>query len=299
MLTSDSVIQARASNLMSVNVFDDVRRRSIAKHPLQQQLRLMEDDEEPLWTPVHSVPSKLVGQRSLRRMTSASEHMGKYAYHSTTAAAKQSVVKYEVQELMLHAIAQTAVTTFDTSSLEILAQDGYTIDQCGQLRAKTFVYAENLRYRCSHQVSTFQTGLGCVWVRTTTMFHSSGSGKKPKQPQTIRSLVLYPTEWLRFIGIQSGIEIVTASAGRSWLYNINMTVTRAVPEDSLIFELCSTGQTRAVEALLEKGMASVVDTSPKGWKPLHVRLSMHSFRPKSLTLSSLRQLQVTYSCANC
>ena len=95
------------------------------------------------------------------------------------------------------------------------------------------------------------------------------------------------------MGIQGGIEVVTASAGRSWLYNINMTVTRAVPEDSLIFELCSTGQTRAVEALLEKGMASVVDTSPRGWKPLHVRYNMRFLRHELLTLSSLRPLQVT------
>lgn len=72
------------------------------------------------------------------------------------------------------------------------------------------------------------------------------------------------------MGIRNGLEAVVASGGRSWLFNCNITVTRPVPDDSLIFELCRTGQTRAVEALLEKGMASVVDTSPKGWKPLHV-----------------------------
>ncbi|KAF3034602.1 hypothetical protein E8E12_004361 [Didymella heteroderae] len=83
---------------------------------------------------------------------------------------EHSSIGFGVHELMLHAIAQTAVTTFDSTSMEIFAQDGYTIDKC---------------------------------------------------------------------------------------------------EDSLIFDLCRTGQTRAVEALLEKGMASVVDTSPKGWKPLH------------------------------
>lgn len=296
MLIVNSVIQARASSLISVNMLEDIKCRNFIEHPPHRQLYLMEDEEEPLWTSVHSVPSKLVGQRSLRRITSISESMKKHTYNHSTAISEQTVVRYEVQELMLHAIAQTAVTTFDSSSLEIFAQDGYTIDQCGQLRAKTFVYAENLRYRCSHQVSSIQTGLGCVLVRTTTMFHSSGSGKKSKQPQTIRSLVLYPTGWLRYMGIRSGIEVVTASAGRSWLYNINMTVTRAVPEDSLIFELCSTGQTRAVEALLEKGMASVVDTSPRGWKPLHVRYQMRSLvthMHELLTLSSLRQLQVT------
>ena len=70
--------------------------------------------------------------------------------------------------------------------------------------------------------------------------------------------------------IQNGLEAVVASGGRGWLFNCNITVTRRVPNDALIFELCRTGQTHAVEALSEKVMASVVDTSPKGWKPLHV-----------------------------
>ncbi|RYO31391.1 hypothetical protein AA0113_g11847 [Alternaria arborescens] len=69
--------------------------------------------------------------------------------------------------------------------------------------------------------------------------------------------------------IQNGLEAVVASGGRGWLFNCNITVTRRVPNDALIFELCRTGQTHAVEALSEKVMASVVDTSPKGWKPLH------------------------------
>jgi hypothetical protein len=61
-----------------------------------------------------------------------------------------------------------------------------------------------------------------------------------------------------------------SSAGQSWLFNCRITVTCALPGDSLIFELCRTGQTRAVQTLFDKGLASVVDTSPKGWKPLHV-----------------------------
>ncbi|KAI4630290.1 hypothetical protein J4E80_001224 [Alternaria sp. BMP 0032] len=180
-------------------------------------------------------------------------------------------IDYEVQELMLHAIAQTAVTTFDPTSLEIYSQDGYTIDECGQLRTKTFVYAENLRYRVRHHVSTIRTALGCAWLRTTTIHHDNKSSKRRRKPQIVRSLILYPTRWQQYMGIQNGLEAVVASGGRSWLFNCNITVTCPVPDDSLIFELCRTGQTRAVEALLEKGMASVVDTSPKGWKPLHVR----------------------------
>jgi hypothetical protein len=64
---------------------------------------------------------------------------------------------------------------------------------------------------------------------------------------------------------------VVSSAGQSWIFNCRITVTHALPEDSLIFDLCRTGQTRAVQTLFDKGLASVLDTSPKGWKPLHVR----------------------------
>lgn len=91
-----------------------------------------------------------------------------------------------------------------------------------------------------------------------------------ERSQCITSFVFYPTKWVQQLGIRNGIEAVMASAGQSWLFNCRLTVTRAVPEDSLIFELCRTGQTRAVEILLNKRMGSVVDTSPKGWKPLHV-----------------------------
>ena len=213
---------------------------------------------------------------------------------------ERSSIDYEVQELMLHAIAQTAVTTFEPESLEIYSQDGYTIDECGQLRTKTFVYAEKLRYRVRHHVSTIRTALGCAWLRTTTIHHDDKSSKRRRKSQIVRSLILYPTRWQQYMGIQSGIEAVVASGGRSWLFNCNITVTCPVPDDSLIFELCRTGQTRAVETLLEKGMASVVDTSPKGWKPLHVRrYSYVDNSIKDADLASLPPQQVTSSFALC
>lgn len=275
MLTTSSVLQGRSSNsVIGLKVLEGIEKRSVSKAARRGPLSLPGIENASGWTAVQSVPSKFVGQRSIRRMTSSS------AMNTPQPVGQMMIehppINFGVQELMLHAIAQTAVTTFDTESLEIFAQDGYTIDQCGQLRTKTFVYAENLQYRVKHRVSTFRTALGCAWIRTTTVHHDNKTPKKGRSSQTIRSLILYPTRWLQYMGIQSGLEAVVASAGRSWLFNCNMTVTCAVPENSLIFDLCRTGQTRAVEALLEKGMASVVDTSPKGWKPLHVsRLCWH------------------------
>ena len=262
------MIQSLSSRLPTkVKVHDEIERYGTAKAAQRDLLRSTEIDDASGWIAVQSVPSKYVGQRSLRRMkspnTATLQPLGEMLI-------KHPSIDYKVQELMLHAIAQTAVTTFESTSMEIFAQDGYTIDACGQLRTKTFVYAENLRYHVNHHVSTFRTALGCAWLRTTTLHHDNKSSKRQRKLQIIRSLILYPTRWLQYMGIQNGLEAVVASGGRSWLFNCNITVTRPVPDDALIFGLCRTGQTRAVEALLEKGMASVVDTSPKGWKPLHV-----------------------------
>ncbi|OAG13564.1 hypothetical protein CC77DRAFT_1067776 [Alternaria alternata] len=266
-LAHESVIQSLSSRLPTkVKVHDEIERYGTAKAAQRDLLRSTEIDDASGWIAVQSVPSKYVGQRSLRRMkspnTATLQPLGEMLI-------KHPSIDYKVQELMLHAIAQTAVTTFESTSMEIFAQDGYTIDACGQLRTKTFVYAENLRYHVNHHVSTFRTALGCAWLRTTTLHHDNKSSKRQRKLQIIRSLILYPTRWLQYMGIQNGLEAVVASGGRSWLFNCNITVTRPVPDDALIFGLCRTGQTRAVEALLEKGMASVVDTSPKGWKPLH------------------------------
>lgn len=171
---------------------------------------------------------------------------------------------------MLHAIRQTAVTAFEPSSLEIFAQDGYTIDCSGAVRSRTFVYSEHLRYQVCHHASSFQTAFGCVWVRTTTIKTPDSIGEEQKRAQSVTSFIFYPKRWLQLLGVRSGLEAIMASAGRSWVFNCRLTVTRAVPEDALIFELCKTGQTRAVETLLSRGLGSVVDTSPRGWKPLHV-----------------------------
>ncbi|KAH8704359.1 hypothetical protein GQ44DRAFT_820019 [Phaeosphaeriaceae sp. PMI808] len=181
----------------------------------------------------------------------------------------QTMATLKIEELMLQTIRQTAIATFESDSLEILAQDGYTMDDSGTVRTRTFVYSENLRYRVRHHMPSFQTAFGCVWIRTTVIYLSDDTGGKAGKNHSITSFVFYPTRWVKCMGIRNGLEAILASAGRSWVFNCRLAVTRAVPEDSLIFEFCRTGQTRAVQTLLKRGLGSVVDTSPKGWKPLH------------------------------
>jgi hypothetical protein len=232
-------------------------------------------------------------QRALHRASSMNDALTANALiHLNRPLCEHSQPKFHIQQLMLHAIAKTAVATFESTSLDILAQDGYMIDECGQPRAKTFVYAESLQYRIRHHVSSFRTALGHAWVRTTTIYPANDP--TTGTCQTVTSFVFYPTVWLKCLGFQRGLEAIVSSVGQSWLFNCKITVTRALPEDSLIFELCRTGQTRAVQTLFDKGLASVVDTSPKGWKPLHV--SAQTLASLSLTKDTLLLMRVSVCC---
>lgn len=189
--------------------------------------------------------------------------------HHNGRVSEECEPKYHIQQLMLREIAQeTAVATFESISLDIIAHDRYMIDDHWLPWAKTFVYAESLQYRIRHHASNVRTALGQAWIRTTTIYsaHDPAEGIS----QTVTSFVFYPTAWLKCLGFQRGLEAIVSTAGQSWLLGCRLTVTTALPEDSLIFELCRTGQTRAVETMLEKRLSSVLDTSPKGWKPLHV-----------------------------
>ena len=191
---------------------------------------------------------------------------------------EQSMMSEKVQELMLHAISQTTTATFESTSMEIFAQDGYTMDDSGVVRSKTFVYSKYLQHDVCHRVSSFRMAFGCVWVRTTTIYHSDHIAGTRGKSQSVTSFVFYPTKWAQRLGVRNGLEAIVAAGSKSWLFNCRVTLTRAVPEDALIFDLCRTGQTRAVETILSKGVGSVVDTSPKGWKPLHVSIFKRSIQ---------------------
>jgi hypothetical protein len=190
---------------------------------------------------------------------------------------QNSTTDSNIKHLMLHAIEQTAIASFESDSLEILAQDGYTVDANGSLQARTFVYSEKMRYHISHHATSFRTALGSIWIRKTIIYLPDKASRVQGRTQCVTAFIFYPMAWIQRLGIQNGLEAIITSAGRSWLFNCRLTVTRAVPEDALIFELCRTGQTRAVEILLSKGQGSVMDTSPKGWKPLHVCCFCHVY----------------------
>jgi hypothetical protein len=292
----ESVIQLPSYPVSAVNMNQKVPRRSIvgrARQCLPTSISIQSSARQQL----RNSSTLLTGQHFVYPLSAPSHDVARNALmHFERAVPEQALSNFTVQELMMRAISQTAVASFEPTSLDVLARDAYIMDECGQLRLKIFVYSESLRYRARHRAFSFRTIVGCLWLRTTTIDHTNEITGEVERSQTVTSIVFYPRRWLQLLGVRNGLEVITASAGRSWLYNCRVTVTRVMPEDSVIFGLCSAGETRAVQMLLEKGQASVVDTSPKGWKPLHVRAR---FDPPNAQLIFHAEMLTEYDVVCC
>jgi len=123
--------------------------------------------------------------------------------------------------------------------------------------------------RVCHQTSSMGVLFGSIWIRTSTLKVGDEATGSSGQAEVITSFIFYPSSWLRWFGVRSGAESnLQFSPGTGWEFNISPV--RAVPETSLIFDLCRAGNVSAVKLLLSRGDASVKDTSPQGWTPLHV-----------------------------
>lgn len=126
------------------------------------------------------------------------------------------------------------------------------------------------RSRVCHRTSSIGIMLGSIWVRISTLSVEVGSTASGERFEIITSFIFYPASWLTKVGFHYGAEASLTNSTSGWKFNFNPV--RAVPENSLLFEFCRTGNVRAVELLLERGQASLRDTSPKGWTPLHVSM---------------------------
>jgi hypothetical protein len=101
--------------------------------------------------------------------------------------------------------------------------------------------------------------------------------------------VLHPAQWLLRWGVSFGVDMAITKSIHGWKNNIR--TFRAVPDNSLIFDFCKTGNTMGVKSLLARGDASPWDTNSLGWTPLHVSLSL---RLSSLHLE-LKLIKVSLS----
>lgn len=126
-----------------------------------------------------------------------------------------------------------------------------------------------------HRTSATGVFFGSVWVRRSTLIcpgKRSAAAEESGQVEVVTSVIFYPAPWLGRIGLGGhGVEakLYRSAAPSEWKFKIS--AVRAVPDNALIFQMCRQGNIMAVRAMLQGGHASVRDTSPAGWTPLHVR----------------------------
>jgi hypothetical protein len=127
------------------------------------------------------------------------------------------------------------------------------------------------RSRTCYGTSSIGVVLGSIWIRTSTLKMAETCSISAGQLEVITSFIFYPASWLSRVGLRYGAEAnLQWSPNTGWKFNV--ATIRAVPENSHIFDFCREGNVKAVMRLIERGYASLEDTSPKGWTPLHVSL---------------------------
>jgi hypothetical protein len=85
---------------------------------------------------------------------------------------------------------------------------------------------------------------------------------------TQRIIRFRPTQLLVKFGFSYGLNFSFTQSYRGWKHCLE--TFRCVPDDSLIFDFCRSGNIQGVETLSRTGKASVWDTDSAGWTPLHV-----------------------------
>ncbi len=98
--------------------------------------------------------------------------------------------------------------------------------------------------------------------------------------------MFHPADWLVWLGMQTSLDVMISKSTRGWQNNLSSRAFRAVSDDALIFEFCTTGNVEGIRTLIARGDASVMDRDPRGWTPLHVSIILLS----SCSLSSCQKI---------
>ncbi|KAI1324748.1 hypothetical protein F5Y16DRAFT_423631 [Xylariaceae sp. FL0255] len=166
------------------------------------------------------------------------------------------------------------VTEFETHLQGTHRNDGsYEVDnsakgRCHQESKKNPFDNSTRASRVCHRTSSVGVLFGSIWVRTSTLrLAKKSSTAAGGDFQITTSFIFYPSAWLIRIGLGQGVEASLKNSKDGWKFDFNPI--RAVPDNSLIFELCKDGDMLGVQRLLKRQEASLKDTSPQGWTPLH------------------------------
>ena len=84
------------------------------------------------------------------------------------------------------------------------------------------------------------------------------------------------------LGLAYELHLALFHSSRGWKGSLQ--TYQPVPDDSLIFEFCRTGNVEGVQLLLSRKEASIWDVNSHGWTPLHVSFELSLPSPKPINL---------------
>ncbi|KAJ0418889.1 nucleoside phosphorylase domain-containing protein [Aspergillus carlsbadensis] len=102
-----------------------------------------------------------------------------------------------------------------------------------------------------------------------------------------RTIIFHPASWFRRLGVHYGFNAFANYQRQSWQYGLRPV--HVIPDDSLVFRFCETGNVDAVREMLIHGEASIYDADTRGWTLLHVSL------PSKRAVLAESQVRVDYS----
>jgi hypothetical protein len=100
-----------------------------------------------------------------------------------------------------------------------------------------------------------------------TIFDKGGGREEDEIDYKVR-VIFRPATWLMRLGLAYEMHLALFRSSRVWKGTFQ--TYQPVPNDSLIFEFCRTGNIEGVQQLLSRKEASVWDVNSNGWTPLHV-----------------------------
>lgn len=170
-------------------------------------------------------------------------------------------------------------TDIQYNSLGSKSSEIVTSNQLSQIERNRFTVTHQKQtlskrsFITGHEVkeSTIKTPFGTIYLKSRTYDNSKTRPHDDEYSSASNfcyesSITLHPADWLIRLGLKCGLNYFSSS--QNWQKNIR--IFRVVPDDSLIFDCCETGNIDSIQTLLKRGEASVWDRNSDGWTPLHV-----------------------------
>ncbi|KAL3481472.1 nucleoside phosphorylase domain-containing protein [Aspergillus californicus] len=149
-------------------------------------------------------------------------------------------------------------------------------------------YSES-RVRNLQETEIFQsepreTMFGTIRFHTQIIKHHGIFDDEQKtQTETQTSFNFHPAPWLMRLGLRYGLKVMAINHHRTWRYTIQPV--HAIPDDSLIFTFCKSGNVDAIRELFKRGYACVIDVDTHGHTPLHIAVYWGHFELAKLLIS--------------